>query len=714
MGYTLIIAEKPTACEKIAFALADDTEEGKAKPEKLQRDGAPYYKIKRKGKDIVVVPAVGHLFVLSEADPKAKWSYPVFKVKWIPTIEEKHSKWATKYFRNIEALVRGASDFVSACDYDIEGSTIAWNIIRFICRARDGRRMKFSTLTPGDIVEAYENASPHLDFPQIEAGLTRHQMDWLFGINISRALTLSLEHMGGYWILSTGRVQGPTLSILEKRQREIEAFKPKPYWELELHAEVDGKGLLASHVRDKFWKRNEAESILKKCTGKDGAVAEVEKKEVRQNPPFPFDLTSLQREAYSRFGYSPKQTLDFAQHLYEHALISYPRTSSQKLPAKIGYRDILKKLSGQLEYTELAEKLLARKPLKPNEGKKEDSAHPAIFPTGHKPRRLASYQKRVYDMIVRRFMAVFGDPAVREQTRVLIRIGGEDFAAHGIRTLQANWMEFYMPYLGIKEQLLPGINKGDTARNRKLDMLDKQTEPPSRYSQASILKEMEANDLGTKATRAQILQTLYDRSYIRDKSIVVTELGEAVVSALEKHSPEIVSVDLTKKFEYEMEAIESGKLKREDAIRDAEAELGRILRDFREHEKEIGNHMLKAVREHEKEIHTVGACDKCGKGTLRIIHSHRTGKRFVGCSSYPDCHNSFPLPQHGFIQAIPKLCKCGLHLIEVRPGGGRRPWRFCVKCGFNYRDKAAGKSRKTSSGRAVPKGRAASQHKTSK
>jgi DNA topoisomerase-1 len=681
MGYTLIICEKPNAAMRIAEALSG----GKAK--KLGRD-APHYRFTRKGKDIVVVPAVGHLFALSEAESKAKWSYPVFKVKWIPTIEEKNSKWATKYFRNIESLAKGASEFVSACDFDVEGSVIAFNIIRFICKARDGRRMKFSTLTPGDLVEAYEKASPHLDFPQIEAGLARHQTDWLFGINLSRALTLSLEHVGGYWILSTGRVQGPTLSILEKRQKEIEAFKPEPYWELELHAEVDGKALLANHVKDKFWKRDEAESILGRCKDKDGTVAEVEKREVRQSPPFPFDLTTLQREAYSRFGYSPKQTLDFAQHLYEHALISYPRTSSQKLPAKIGYKAIIKKLSAQLEYGELAEKLLARPVLRPNEGRKEDSAHPAIFPTGHRPGKLASYQRKVYDLIVRRFLAVFGDPAVREQTRVLIRIEGEDFAAHGIRTLQANWMEFYRPYLGIKEQLLPDIREGDPARNRKLEMLDKQTEPPSRYSQASILKEMEANNLGTKATRAQILQTLYDRAYIKEKSIVVTELGEAVVSALEKHSPEIISVELTKRIDEEMEAIESGKLKREQVIQEAVRELEKILGGFKAHEKEIGQHILKAVREYEKEIHTVGRCDKCGKGTLRMIHSHRTGKRFVGCSSYPDCHNSFPLPQHGFIQAIPRLCKCGLHLIEVRPGG-RRPWRFCVKCGFNYRDKKA-------------------------
>ncbi|RLI96108.1 MAG: DNA topoisomerase I [Candidatus Aenigmatarchaeota archaeon] len=688
MGYTLIICEKPNASQRIAAALSG----GKAK--KLEKGGAPYYRFERDGKEIVVAPAVGHLFVLTEANPKAKWKYPVFDVKWVPTIEQKSNKWATKYFRNMESLARSASEFVSACDFDIEGSVIAWNIIRFICKAADGKRMKFSTLTPADLVEAYENASPQLDFPQIEAGLARHHMDWLFGINLSRALTLALEHSGGYWVLSTGRVQGPTLRILEERQREIEAFKSKPYWEINLHALVDGKTLIAGHVKDRFWKKEEADSVLKKCKGRDGHVKEVEKKQVKQKPPVPFDLTSLQREAYSRFGYSPKQTLDYAQHLYENALISYPRTSSQKLPPKIGYRDILKKLSSQLEYGELARKLLDKPNLKPNEGKKTDSAHPAIFPTGHRPTKLASYHKKVYDMIVRRFMAVFGEPAIREQTRVVIGIGGEDFVAHGIRTIRENWMEFYRPYLSIKEQILPDIQKGDAAKNKKLEMLEKETEPPNRYTQASILKEMEEKNLGTKATRAQILQTLYDRSYIKGKSIVVTELGESVINALERHSPEIISVELTRRFEQEMEAIEAGKLRREDVIKEAERELEKILDGFKQHEKDIGTHILKAVREYEKEIHTVGTCNKCGEGTLRIIHSHRTGKRFVGCSKYPKCHNSFPLPQHGFVQAMPTLCKCGLHLIEVRVGG-KRPWRFCVRCGFDYKDKKTSKKRKT-------------------
>ncbi|MBW1839193.1 MAG: topoisomerase DNA-binding C4 zinc finger domain-containing protein, partial [Deltaproteobacteria bacterium] len=156
--------------------------------------------------------------------------------------------------------------------------------------------------------------------------------------------------------------------------------------------------------------------------------------------------------------------------------------------------------------------------------------------------------------------------------------------------------------------------------------------------------------------------------------------------ALEKHCPEIISVELTKKFDEEMDQIEEGKLKMEKVIKGAENHLKRILIDFKSHEKEIGTHIKEAVREYERIIHTVGTCNKCKKGDLKIIHSRRTGKRFVGCTNYPKCHNSFPLPQHGYVEVISRKCKCGLGLIQVR-AKGRRPWRFCLVDKFEYYDK---------------------------
>ncbi len=697
MSYTLIITEKPTAAKRIAHALAEGG------VQRLSRKGAPYYKIKRGGRDIVVVSAVGHLFVLDEVDKGAKWRYPVFSVEWKPTYTERGSKWAKKYFDNVSELAKGAHDYISSCDYDIEGSVIAYNVLRFICKTDNAKRMKFSTLTPPDIISAYEKASPHLDFPQIEAGLTRHHLDWFFGVNLSRALTLSLEHVGGYWILSTGRVQGPTLELMVKREAEIERFKPVPFWEIEMHGNVDGKDILASHVKGKFWHLPEAERVMHNCKGKPARVSAVKKTQQRHPPPFPFDLTTLQRESYGLFGYSPKMTLDIAQSLYEHALISYPRTSSQRLPPTIGYKHIITKLSGQPWFADMCKKLLGKgTPLRPVQGKKTDPAHPAIFPTGGKPKRLNSYQKKIYELIVHRFLATFAEPSLRELVRVHIKVNGEEFVAHGITTIKPGWMEFYKPFLRIKEVALPEIKEGDAVIVKKIELLEKETQPPSRYTQASILKEMEDLGLGTKATRAHILHTLYERGYIKEKSIIVTDLGKAVTKALEHYCPEIISVELTRDFDKDMEEIENGVKKSGDIIKGAEHELMGILAKFKEHEHHIGSEIKDAVKEYEHEQHDIGRCPRCGKGDLMIIHSHKTGKRFVGCSHYPKCNNSFPLPQHGFLSAMSRKCYCGLKLVLVKTKG-KRPWKFCVEHGFNYYKKKDDAGKKASKGKPAKK-----------
>ncbi len=674
--YSLIITEKPNAAKRVAFSLSE------GKPKKIKKGKTYWFEFKRNGKEYKVVPAVGHLFVLSALNSGAKWKYPVFETEWKPVFKASRGGAFTKaYYENIKKLSKDAKEFYSATDLDVEGEVIFYNILKFIAGKENAKRMKFSTLTKSDLENAFENASDELIFPMLEAGLARHKMDFLWGINLSRALTLGLEHVGGYWTLSTGRVQGPTLNIIYKREKDIQKFVPKKYWELLLKGKVSGKTIEAEHSNGKFWDRKKAEHAHRKCDGKKAVVKEVSVKKYKQSPPLPFDLTSLQREAYSLFGYSPKMTLDIAQGLYESALISYPRTSSQKLPAKIGLKSIIKNLSRQNDYKGPCSVLLARPKLKPREGKKSDPAHPSIFPTGNKPGKMSGYKRKVYDLIVRRFLSVFCDPAVRERVGVKIDVNGEEFRTTGTRTINPNWIEFYGRYARFKETVLPKMEKGDEIRDTSVKMDGKETKPPNRYSQASVLKIMEDLNLGTKATRAQILHTLYERDYIQERSIEATALGSAVIKALEKYCPEIISVDLTNRFEKYTEEISKGKRKRKDVIKEAESELVKILKHFKEKEKEIGNELKEGVKEYEKSITYIGKCEKCG-GDLRIIHSRSTGKRFVGCTNYPKCKHGFPLPQRGKVKAISKKCpNCGLRFVEVRQFR-RRPWRLCVRCGF--------------------------------
>jgi DNA topoisomerase-1 len=684
--YSLIISEKPSTARRIAYSLAE------GKPKVVRKRGAYWFEFERKGEKFKVVPAVGHLFVLTELNSNLQWKYPVFDTKWAPVFKaNRNALYARKYYENIKELAGNAKSFYNAADFDIEGEVIFFNILRFICGKKDAYRMKFSTLTKWELEESFENPSSHLHFSMLEAGLTRHSLDFLWGINLSRALTLSLERSGFYRTLSTGRVQGPTLKILEDRESEIRTFIPKPFWELILEGFINGEKIEAIHEEEKFWDKEKAEEILNKCKNKPAFVERVERSEYKQMPLCPFDLTTLQREAYKNFGYSPKLTLDIAQSLYERALVSYPRTSSQKLPQRLGLKRIIKNLSKQKEYSDLCGILLKKEKLIPREGKKVDPAHPSIYPTGNKPEKLNTYERRVYDMIIRRFLSVFADPAVREQIRVVFDVNGEKFKAFGVRTLKRGWMDFYGKYARFKEQILPKMKEGEILENSNVNMLEKKTAPPKRYTQASILKVMEELGLGTKATRSQVLQTLYERGYIMEGSIVVTALGSAVVNSLKKYCPEIISEELTRKFEEDMELIQQGKKKREEVIKNAQSELIKILRTFKENEELIGNELLEGIKKFEELSNYVGVCEKCG-GNLKITFSRASGKKFVGCSNYPKCSQSFPLPQKGKITVTKEKCpNCGLFFISIK-GFKRKPWKLCVHCGFKNTLKTSKKS----------------------
>lgn len=674
MSYTLIITEKPSAAERIAKALAEDN------VEKTIKNGVRYFKIKRAGKDIIVAPAVGHLFVLMEREKNIEWKYPIFSVEWKPTFFNKNNKWAKKYYQNLKFLSKNASEFISATDYDREGSVIAYNILRFICKVHDGKRMKFSTLTTSELINAYENASNHLDFSQIEAGLTRHYLDWYWGINLSRALTIALKTVGGYKTLSIGRVQGPTLKILRDRQSEIENFKPKPYWEIKLNGVVKKGEIPARHIKGKFWDKKNAENIVERCKGKDGYIKKIDVNIYKQKPPYPFDLTTLQREAYKHFGFTPQQTLDIAQSLYLMALISYPRTSSQKLPKKIGYRNIIESLKQQSKYTNLCKGLLVKGILKPNEGPKTDPAHPAIFPTGNKPKNINKQQEKLYDLIVKRFLSAFAEFSLRENVKIIISIENEQFISEDIRIVKRGWMKYYSPYLKIKDYTLPQVKENERVMVKSIKILDKETKPPKMFTQASILKEMERLSLGTKATRAGILQTLYDRGYIKGKTITVTELGKSVINSLEKNCPKIVSIKLTRQFEKEMENIMKGKTKRYIVVKNAEKTLKKILKEFKRREVEIGKILLDGVKRLFKEDSVIGKCGKCS-GELQI-KSSRDGKRLIGCSNYPKCTEIYSLPKKGTLTILKKRCKkCGLRIIRVKQFK-KKAWKLCVRCGF--------------------------------
>ncbi len=1241
MTYTLIIAEKPDAAMRLALALAESKLN-----KKTSKYGVDYYEFYRGKRKFLVAPAVGHLFNLKQ---KGKgWGYPIFDVEWVPSFRAvKKSAFSEKYFRTMEEVAKNASGFIIACDMDIEGSTLGYNILRFICKKNDAKRMKFSTLTKPDLVKSYEEIMPHLDWQNIESGEVRHILDFYYGINTSRALTSSIKKAASrFALLTTGRVQGPILSILAEREAEIKKFIPTPYWQIQAKLLIDKQEIIAEYEKEKLWEKGEAEKIRKESDSSKAIVEDVAKKQYRQSPPSPFNVTSLQTEAYRFFGYSPQQTMQIAQRLYTAAYLSYPRTSvdwkdtlyiidssgltqrvkigefidsmmresdqiisdgdseelevhgiktfsvnaesnkveikdikklirhpieedlyeiatregkkvratkshslftfkngkivsiptkeleigdfivaiknmdsdygvedinlleravklnmikeisithikgtsiydltykmkngndyrfrdaipldvllehinykdilnlplkiraragknkfempikqkmtpelarllgyfdsegckwmkggckatyevclaqenedvlkdmvycvnsvfdinlspvryrnntnkirlygksffnifrllgcdgnhltkstsdlilsgsritvakylkaffagdgyvhlsgegmcyvttsenladsisfllsrrgiqsrilevepverrrmkskvfiigiygrsntgrfseeigfvkdfhknqaarlspkvnessttfesvpkelidwssfiagvsdvgkrytgvyhtktitlaqvsrikehksnpyleeiysfltsdislsqivsiekvapttqfvydisvegnenfvggfgqillhnsSEKLPPSINYREMLQSLAQIKRYAPLAKALLALAILKPNEGKNIDPAHEAIHTTVEVPNleKLRTQERNIYDLVARRILATFAGEAMRESMQVKMNIGKHLFSTTGRRTLERGWMQYYGPYAKAEEIILPDLKKGDTAKVSKVEMLSKETSPPPRYSQAAMIKELDKRNLGTRATRASILQTLYDRHYVSDKSIKVTDLGMAVASTLKKYVPDLVDEKLTRSFEKDIEKIYEGKAKKEKIYGEAKKALTKISNEFKEHEEKIGKELGKAIIITQEDRSTLGPCKVCG-GNLKALFSIFTKKSFAGCSNYsrckicgfskkackckckicggekgkckdawkekvwvPTCSVGFPLPGQGTYQRLDKICdKCGTPMIRVIRLG-KRPFNMCLdpKC----------------------------------
>ena len=675
-GYELIVTEKPQAAMKIADSL------GNSKKENLH--GIPYYEVNRKGKRIVVACAVGHLFTLTQI--KKGSGFPVFDIVWVPNYMIKSGGFTKKYYDTLLSLAKNAGSITIATDYDIEGEVIGYNVMRFICNQKDANRMKFSTLTKSELNEAYETKSPNINWGQAIAGETRHYLDWFYGINLSRALMNAIKETGRFKIMSIGRVQGPALNLIVERERKIQEFKSEKYWQVFIEVANDKNKVELKYNKDIFNKKEleQFENIVGKT-----AAANTIKKEETLSPNPPFNLTGLQMEAYRLHGMTPARTLQIAQSLYLAGLISYPRTSSQKLPDSINYKEILTKLAKQYK----VEKLITKQ--KPIEGSKTDSAHPSIYPTGE-IQVLSGEEEKIYNLIVKRFLSLFCDDAIIDNKTIIAKSDNLIFNAKGSEIRKKAWLEIY-PYK-IKEEHLPDLNGEVKIVNSRTE--EKETQPPKRYSPASIVSELEKRNLGTKATRAAIIETLYDRGYVKEKSIEATPLGISLINTLEKYSPVIIDEELTRNFEKEMDSIVESekdfieiksqenfdssldkiKMKEKKVVDEAKETITEISKDFEKNKKEIGNELIVAESqswEKQKEENKLIQCPVCKEGMLAITYSRKTRRNFIACNAYPKCKKTYSLPPNGMIKKTDKICEhCGFPmLMSLRKG--KKPWIFC-------------------------------------
>ncbi len=644
-------------------------------------DGVTVFRFNADGEDFVVCSAQGHVYAVS--DPfEERTVYPIFDVEWYPSdMVEKENANAGRRIAAIRKLSEGARRFVNACDFDFEGETIGFNVLRYACAGREDQalRAKFSTLTKEELVEAFRSAKPNAGQGLARAGRARHLVDFIWGVNLSRFLSQSALGSGHrYRTVSMGRVQGPTLNFVVEKEREIQRFVPTPFWKVTGLFKKDGETVVAAYSKDRLDRRADAARVTSDCSGGEGKVVSV-RRSVVQVPPYPpFNIGDLQKEAYSAFGFSPSRTLQIAERLYLGALISYPRTGSQKLPRSLNYRGILQGLAGLSEYSKGVAELL-RGELRPVEGIKTDPAHPAIHPTGERPRRpLDASESKVYDIVVRRFLSVFAPPAKREMVTVAIRVGEHEFRLGGGRTVFPGWTTLYGRYRGLKDADVPQMNEGDRLKVVEARNEEQFESRPSRYNQSSLLEKMERERIGTKATRAEVISTLVARGYVAGAGLAPTELGLSVVETMKRFAPSIITVELTREIEERLEGVENGSGEDRDLVRETVRSMTKQLAGLSTNEESVGREIDAALMATVAASYVLGDCPVCKTGKLRLIRSKKTGKRFVGCSNYSSgCRASAPLPQRGAIKAAAKPCQhCSWPVVYVLGGG--HPWRLCV------------------------------------
>jgi len=575
----------------------------------------------------------------------------------------------------LKKLGKVATRLTIATDYDREGELIgaeALNIIKQVNPDIRFNRVHYSAITPKAINDAFSNPVP-VDFNLADAGHSRQVIDLIWGAALTRYISLSAGRLGRMF-LSVGRVQSPTLALIVDREKERDVFVPKPYREIFATLFSDGGEFLCQHSTRRFWDMKEAESVLAKL-GKSAVVSSLVKSKKIDKPPTPFNTTEFIGAA-SSIGLTAANAMRIAESLYTSGYISYPRTDNTVYPESLDLRALIELFKAGT-FKQYAEQLLKKPELKPTRGKKETTDHPPIYPASPAKRsELKDDEWKIYELVVRRFFATFAEEAEWETMRVKLDINAEEFRANGARLMVPGW-RWYYPYNMPEDRLLPQLNEGDQLTVRKVEMVDKETQPPTRYGQGRLIRMMEDRGLGTKATRHEIISKLYSRAYIHGNPLQPTKTAYAVIEALEKHAPTITNPDMTSKLEEDMDRIADGKIGEGEVLKESRGMLGSIFSEL-ETNKDIITESLRAGLREDK---IVGTCQDCGSRLM--VRRSRKGGRFIGCEGYPDCNFSLPLPKSGQVIVTDKLCKeHGLYHIRIITPG-RRPWNLgCPQCNF--------------------------------
>jgi DNA topoisomerase-3 len=611
MGKKLIIAEKPSVAADIARALGGFTRKG------------DYFE----SGEYVLSSAVGHLLELVVPEKydvkKGKWSFarlPVIPPRFELSPIDRSKERLNLLLRLLKR--KDVTGLINACDAGREGELIFRYLVQHAKSDKPIERLWLQSMTQQAIREGFDKLRPDRDLrPLADAAKSRSEADWLVGINGTRAMTAFNSKEGGFYLTTVGRVQTPTLAILVEREDRIRAFTPRGYWEVHARfgakqGEYAGRWFDPQFKKDddgerkpeRVWTAGAAQAIVEACRDREGIASE-ETKPSTQLSPLLFDLTSLQREANARFGFPARMTLSLAQALYEkHKVLTYPRTDSRALPEDYlpTVKDTLKGLGESTAFATYARQILRQGWVKPNKrifDNTKISDHFAIIPTLQTPKHLNEAEQKLYDMVVRRFLAVFYPPAEYLQTTRITRVEEHHFKTEG-RVLQSpGWLAVYGRAAGEDSQNLPPITENEKVAVLEVKEQANETKPPPRYTEATLLSAMEgagklveddelreamaAKGLGTPATRAAIIEGLIREEYVNreGRELVPTPKAFSLLFALHMlHLVELASPELTGEWEHKLKLIEAGKLKRDEFMKEISELVRKVVTVIKEGE----------------------------------------------------------------------------------------------------------------------------------
>ena len=688
----LIVTEKNNSAKKIAEILGGN-------PSSDKSFKVPYYTWSDGDGEHMAIGLKGHVLGPTFPEGYSSWQ----KTDLHDLIDAKLIKEPTdkNVVKAIEKVAKGADSLVIATDFDREGELIGLEALEKILESNPELgsredadkgilkipRARYSALTKEEIERAFSNLD-ELSFPLANAGAARQDIDLLWGATLTRAVSLATRRFGSNF-LSVGRVQSPTLALIVEREMERRAHIAKPFWEAFAKFQHPDGSFEAHHETKKFWDKAEADAALA-GTSSPGTVKAVTGRKITRKPPTPFNTTAFTTDASSRLSITPAIAMRIAEDLYMDGLISYPRTDNTVYPSSLPIRELIGSLVRIKDFSAAAG-LLDQAQLKPTRGKKETTDHPPIYPTqAIHPGALEGPKKRVYELVVRRFLATFSPPMITESTRADIEAGSETYFVRGSVVVDLGYAGIYT-YARSHDEEIPKLTEGQSL---DLDgepwLVDKETQPPPRISQGKLIEMMEERGLGTKATRADIIQKLFDRGYVYSNPPVPSETGVAMYEAFKRFVPRMATPEMTAQLEEEMDHIAAGEMTKGKVVGDSRDLLHRTWSEIDEHREDLAK-VVWGGMDQDRLLGPCKACEEAGRTKedgsphmLRIIRAKKSGKRFVGCSGWTaddpnSCDQTFPLPQRGDVFRLEERCSiCDrTPRLKVVPFRGRA-WNLCL------------------------------------